>query len=161
MRYAGFDYATAGICFVTICVQHMEQRFGAIVDGRLVLNEAGRMIADTWEANAVRYVGIEIDQYVVMPNHFHAIIFLGADPEITSDGVSLSQIIQSFKSISTVSYAREVKLGRFPPFDRVLWQRGFHDRIVRNEVDLKRARQYIADNPARAELRSLSEDGWW
>ena len=147
--------------FVTICVQHMEQRFGEIISSQLELNDAGRMIADTWESNAARFAGMELDQFVVMPNHLHAIVFLGTDSEVMTSNVSLSQIVQSFKSISTVNYVRNVKAGAFPPFDRVLWQRGFHDRIIRNDRELEAARRYIDENPARAEQRRNAEEGWW
>src|SRR5215204_502924 len=124
-RLAGFDYASCGMYFITICVQNMERRFGEIDDGLLALNDAGTMVASTWESNVARYPGSALDLYVVMPNHMHAIVFLGTDPEQPAPGATLSRIVQSFKSISTVEYTRSVKRGVYPAFDRVLWQRGF------------------------------------
>jgi REP element-mobilizing transposase RayT len=153
LRRAGFDYANCGMYFITICVQHMESRFGHINDNQAVLNGAGLLIASTWEANAARYDDTALDQFVVMPNHMHAILFLGIDPEITRSATTLSRIVQSFKSISTVRYVEGVRSGEFPPFDRVLWQRGFHDRILRNDRELDIARRYIENNPANAEQR--------
>lgn len=146
-RLPGFDYASCGMYFVTICVQHMESRFGAIDDGCIRLNEAGLMIASAWEENASRYPGVALDAFVVMPNHVHAILFLGTDPELADSGVTLSRIVQAFKSCSTVEYARGVRASQYPAFDRVLWQRGFHDRILRNEQALDAAREYIERNP--------------
>lgn len=152
-RLSGFDYAACGMYFITICVQHMESRFGAIDDGGVRLNEAGVMIASTWEANATRYPGVALDAFVVMANHFHAIVFLGTDPGTASPGVTLSGIVQSFKSCSTVEYTRGVRAGRLPAFDRVLWQRGFYDRTLPHQRALDAACAYIESNLGRSRER--------
>jgi putative transposase len=150
-RISGYDYAAAGIYFITICVQHMEARFGAIENGEIRLNAAGEMVTRVWQENIERYPGAALDLFVVMPDHMHAIVFLGTDPSATHKSASLTRIIQSFKSLTTVEYARGVKQGICPPYDRVLWQRGFHDRILRNDRELERARAYIEANPGRAQ----------
>ncbi len=79
LRY--FDYASCGMYFITICVQHMETRFGEIAEGQIRLNAAGEMTTSAWEANIERYPGSALDAFVVMPNHVHAIVFLGTDSE--------------------------------------------------------------------------------
>lgn len=135
--------------FVTICVQHMTSRFGQIGNGEVRLNDAGEMIASTWGANIERYAAAALDAFVVMPNHLHGIVFLGTDPDTPLAIKGLSGIVQSFKSISTVEYARKVREGTCPPFDKVLWQRGYHDRIIRNDRGLDAARAYIEGNPGR------------
>jgi REP element-mobilizing transposase RayT len=150
LRLGGFDYSSCGIYFVTVCVQHMESRFGAIEDGQVALNDAGLMVASIWESNATRYSGIALDAFVVMPNHLHTILFLRTEPGAIDAGVSLSKIVQTFKSLTTVTYTRGVQAGMYPVFDRVLWQRGFHDRILHNHDALEAARLYIEGNPARA-----------
>lgn len=150
-RIPGFDYAAAGMYFVTMCVRHMEPRFGAIENGEVRLNAAGEMVARMWRRNIERYQGVALDLFVVMPNHMHAIVFLGTDPSASDKRASLTQIVQSFKSSTTVEYTRGVKQDVYPPYDRVLWQRGFHDRILRNERELQRARAYIEANPGRAQ----------
>jgi REP element-mobilizing transposase RayT len=128
----------------------MESRFGVIEDGQVSLNDAGLMVASIWESNATRYSGIALDAFVVMPNHLHAILFLRTDPGAVDAGASLSKIVQTFKSLTTVAYTRGVQAGSYPAFDRVLWQRGFHDRILHNHDALEAARLYIEGNPARA-----------
>jgi len=148
-RLRHFDYASCGMYFVTICVQHMESRFGYVVDGEVALNDAGAMIASTWGENIHRYRGSALDAFVVMPNHLHSIVFIGTDPNNPETDTSLNKIVQSFKSISTVEYARDVRAGKYPPFDKVLWQRGYHDRIFRNDRALDGARAYIEGNPGR------------
>ena len=158
-RLAGFDYATPGGYFITICTQDMELRFGAVEGGVLVPNEAGRMVASQWQANTERVPGAAVDALVVMPNHIHAILFLGTDPSVIGTGTSLIRIVQSFKSLTTVEYARGVHARRYDAFAGSLWQRSFHDRILRGERALENARHYIEDNPRRWAARSRGEEG--
>ena len=99
-------------------------------------------MAETWESNAGRYTDVALDQFVVMPDHLHAILFLGTDARTETATESLNTIIGSFKSLTTLEYATGVRSGIYPPFDRVLWQRSYHDRIIRNQRDLDRAPLY-------------------
>lgn len=101
----------------------------------------------TWSAIPDRYSGIDLDDWIVMPNHLHGIIALGTVPDVTVP--TLGAIVGAFESLTTLGYARSVGDGTFPRFDRTLWQRGFHDRIIRNETSLEKAREYISGNPAR------------
>lgn len=149
LRARDHDYADAGLYFVTICVHHMGTRFGTVDSTGVVLNDAGCEIAALWAGIPERYPGIELDVYVVMPNHLHGIVILGTDLDSTPP--SLSVIVGQFKSGSMAAYGRGVRAGSYPPFDRSLWQRGFHDHIVRNEQSLDEVRRYILGNPAR----------WW
>ena len=147
LRARSYDYSSAGTYWVTICVHHMECRFGEVVEGVMRLNQAGRMVDDHWRSLPERYAFFELDAYVVMPNHFHGIVFLGtttADPP-----VSLSAAIGAFKSLTTVDYSRGVREGRFPLYDRTLWQRSFQDRIVQSEWRLEDLRRYVEGNPGR------------
>jgi len=81
VRLPGFDYAQAGAYFVTICTQERACLFGAAVDGQIRLNDAGRMVQATWEGLPEHYPGVDVDAFVVMPNHVHGIIVLvGAAP---------------------------------------------------------------------------------
>lgn len=149
LRARGHDYSDAGRFFVTICVHHMETRFGVVDSTSVVLNDAGRCIDALWAGIPDRHASVGLDAYVVMPNHLHGIVVLGMDPMAVAP--TLSVIIGQFKSLSTAAYSRGVHAGTYPPFDRSLWQRGFHDHIVRNERSLEELRAYIDGNPAR----------WW
>jgi hypothetical protein len=80
IRLKGYDYATPGACFVTICIRNRECLFGAVTDGMMRLNEAGHMVRVIWDEIPIRYPGIETDAFVVMPNHVHGIIIVGAAP---------------------------------------------------------------------------------
>jgi REP element-mobilizing transposase RayT len=90
IRLRGYDYAQAGAYFVTICTQDRECLLGWIVDGKMRLSEAGRMVQSVWDELPARYPGVDVDEFVVMPNHIHGIIVLtgvGATTGGCPDGV--------------------------------------------------------------------------
>ena len=142
-RLKGYDYGQAGGYFVTICVQHRLYLFGAVVDEIMQLSAAGQMVAEWWSHVPERYEAITLDCWVVMPNHCHALLFVD-DP-----GVSISRVVQWFKIMTTNAYIRGAKEHGWPEFEGKLWQRSFHDHIIRDERDLNNIRHYIATNPAR------------
>ncbi len=81
IRLKGFDYSQAGAYFVTICVQHRKCLFGDVVDGKMILNDAGKMVQTVWDEIPQKYPGVQTNGFVVMPNHIHGIIGLvGAAP---------------------------------------------------------------------------------
>jgi putative transposase len=175
IRLKGWDYSRPGAYFVTMCVQNRECFFGKIISGRMVPNAAGKMV-EKWHLElANKFTNIKIDEYVVMPNHFHSIIIIaGADLRVcpsfhcnyesidgqtkmgehtgsprreTKNNNNLSSIMQWFKTMTTNEYIRHVKTNGWPPFAGKLWQRNFYDHIGRDENELFRIRQYIRNNP--------------
>ena len=74
IRLQGYDYAQAGAYFVTICTQGRECLFGDIVNGEIRLNNLGHVVAESWQWLAIRYRHVELDEWIVMPNHFHGIL---------------------------------------------------------------------------------------
>ena len=161
IRLQDFDYASAGAYYVTICAQGRECLFGAVVDGVMIENDAGRMVGRWWKELANKFGGVEPDTFVIMPDHFHGIIFLvGADlcvrpdlpPENESGahtGAPLPTIIQWFKTMSTNEYIKNVSPSRWPVFPGRLWQRNYFERVIRNDAELDQFRDYIQTNPAR------------
>jgi REP element-mobilizing transposase RayT len=147
-RISGTDYSGPGGYFITMCIDRMENRLGYSIENELRLSPAGDLITALWKSNAERFPGIELDAFVVMPNHMHAIVFLGSDPS-NRPTHTLSRIVQAFKSVSTIEYGRRVKAGEFPPYNRALWQRSFNDRMLRDDRDVEAARNYIESNPYR------------
>lgn len=146
-RLPGYDYAQASAYLVTISVDQMEHRFGEVVSGAMRTNQTGELVEATWLHMPERFPSIELNAFVVMPNHFHGIVFVGTDPE--SNPPTLSRIIQVFKSEAAVEYGRGIREGRFPPVRRALWHRSFHDRILWDGRILGLAREYVADNPRK------------
>ncbi len=74
IRLQGYDYSQAGAYFMTICTQNRKCRFGDIVDGKMRLNDAGRMIQTVWDELPRRDANIDLDIFIVMPNHIHGIL---------------------------------------------------------------------------------------
>lgn len=149
LRLRHYDYAQAGAYFVTVCAYDRRCLFGDIVDGAMRLNDVGRIIADEWHKSARIRAEIELDTWVIMPNHFHgiAIITHRSDRPVAPTGPpprSIGALMAGFKSAST----KRINAARGTPGARV-WQRNYYDHVIRNEADLHRIRQYIADNPAR------------
>jgi putative transposase len=186
IRLRGYDYAQSGAYFVTICTQDRACLFGAVVDGAMRLNEAGRIIQEVWEGLPRFYPGIAIDAFVVMPNHIHGIIILvGAGPCACPAGpcacpagpcacpgptetgqpqgvapttLSLPDVVHRFKTMTTKRYIDGVKTRGWHPFPGRLWQRNYYEHIIRNEESLTRIRQYIVENPLRWHLDRENPD---
>jgi putative transposase len=74
LRLKGFDYSESGLYFITICIQNKSCLLGNITNDEVILNEAGKMIQFEWENLPHQYPYIRLHNYIVMPNHFHAII---------------------------------------------------------------------------------------
>lgn len=163
-RLSWWDYADAGSYFVTICTQDKLPWFGEIVGKTMVLSDVGRIVDDEWKKTAIIRPYVSLDEYVIMPDHFHGIINIGErTPTIVETprrGVSttdklnnhqpkwspgcLGAIINQFKMICT-KRIRET----YPDFT---WQPRFHDRRIRNDGERIRIRKYIRLNPIMADL---------
>jgi putative transposase len=74
IRLKGYDYSQAGLYFITICVQDRKCLFGEIVDGEMILNDAGKMADNEWVKIPERFTNVQLHEYIVMPNHFHAVM---------------------------------------------------------------------------------------
>jgi REP element-mobilizing transposase RayT len=92
-----------------------------------------------------RFAGARLDAYVVMPDHFHAIISL------RGRAARLGDVVGAFKSLTTHAYIRGVHEAGWRPFAARLWQRDYYEHVIRGEADRARIRAYIAQNPARWE----------
>jgi putative transposase len=147
IRLPYWDYSQAGYYFVTICTQHKHPYF--------VNEDISRMITTTWYALNKKYPCIVLDQFIVMPNHIHGIIIVGADPCVRpqSEGAThgspptLGEMIRWFKTMTTNYYIRGIHQYNWPPFSGKLWQRNYYDHIIRNEKSLLEIRAYINNNP--------------
>ncbi len=77
IRLKGYDYAESGAYFVTVCTQNRACLFGDVVDGEMLLSDAGRIVQTVWEALPNHYPHADLDAWIIMPNHVHAVIVLG------------------------------------------------------------------------------------
>ena len=92
---------------------------------------------------------IDLDEYVIMPNHVHGIIVIknvGADRRVCPN-IKLGNIIQWFKTMTTNEYIKKIKSDDWPKFDKRIWQRNYYERIIRNEKEYRKIREYIKMNP--------------
>ena len=111
------------------------------------LSPFGQIVSDTWAWFKSQYPTIQLDEFCIMPNHLHGILFIG-DPtgrggsRTAPTGKSLGSLIGAFKTVST----KQVNLLRNMP-GVPLWQRNFYEHIIRDETDFTNARAYILANP--------------
>ena len=173
IRLPGFDYSEYGYYFVTICTYNREPLFGEIINGKIKLNDAGRIVFDEWNNTANIRKNVELDIFTVMPNHFHAIIKInrpvgayGHTPISTNanedrayintpneDRAYINTPLQSPKNnlgaiIRGFKSATTTKINLLLNSPGVpVWQRNYYEHIVREEDELNNIRQYILENP--------------
>ena len=161
-RLIEWDYSTPWWYYITICTKNFRNWFGEIKNGKMILNNMGKIVEEEWLKTKEIRTNVDLDYYVVMPNHFHGNLII-LDVETSRRDVSqtketgqrpvstklkpnsLGSIIGQFKSVCT---KRIHKLG----FTDFQWQSRYYDHILRNEDDLRRIRNYIQNNPMKWEL---------
>ncbi len=170
IRLREYDYSQPGAYFVTICAQNRECLFGNIVNGCMVLNDDGKITDHCWLEIPIHYPYVKLDEFVIMPNHVHGIIIINDNSNVGAIHESPLQSPQQWKSSKMDKYKRQRRLmtlpkiiGRFKMISAKqinqlrqtpginVWQRNYYEHIVRDENDLNRIRQYIANNPANWE----------
>jgi REP element-mobilizing transposase RayT len=141
-RLKEYDYSNNAYYFITICVNDKSEVFGSVENNKVLLNTYGSVIEKHLLDLSDRFKSVEIDYYVIMPNHLHCIFILDND---NIERNSVSEIMGAFKSITTIALHKS-------GFKNFKWQRSFYDRIIRDEKELFNIRQYIEQNPLRWEL---------
>ncbi|GAB4330551.1 MAG: transposase [Calditrichia bacterium] len=158
-RLAGWDYASPGAYFITICTAGRVHLFGTVRDGQMILSSLGEIVREEWEKSFAIRQELECDAFVIMPNHIHAIVRI-----VETDGrpslrrppqspppktvvayrapKSISSFVAGFKSAAT----KRINEYRGTPGESV-WQARFHDHIIRNQQEYERIAAYIAANP--------------
>lgn len=159
IRLKGYDYTQNGAYFVTIVTYQRTHLFGKVVNGVMQLNEWGEIARREWfkTAELRPYVELFEDEFVVMPNHAHGILWMNDDVVRTErrsartndvvphvDAGSLGAIVRAYKSAVTyaINAARQTR-------GMMVWQRNYYEHIIRNDADLNRIRKYIAENPLK------------
>ncbi len=164
-RLRGYDYTQNGAYFITICTEGRQlilgNTVGATPCGRPPLrNHPGhpdKMIEKWLLKLESKFPGIDICDYVIMPNHIHFIVRKMDDQTNSGDhmGSPLRDIVGWFKTMSTNEYIRGVKNNLYIPFTKRLWQRNYYEHIIRDENDYLRIAEYIQNNPLNWEQDSL------
>ncbi len=154
IRLKGYDYSQPGAYFITICTSNRECLLGEIDNQQMKVNELGKIVVGFWLSLPTRYPSLELDEFVIMPNHVHGIIVITeAIDELPRHKLSeqkqrrkmlLPKVVGYFKMNS----AKAVNQHRLLSCQS-LWQRNYYEHIIRNEAELDRVRRYIVDNPAK------------
>jgi len=159
IRLKDYVYSQAGAYFVTSCVKEKECLFGQIVDENMILNEYGRIVLSCWNDLPNHYSHVRLDAFQIMPNHAHGIIFIvgaGLKPAPTpTKRHGLPEIVRAFKTFS----ARRINESRRTPGESI-WQRNYYDRIIRDDNELNRIREYIICNALKWDLDHDNPQNW-
>ncbi|NMB67235.1 MAG: hypothetical protein GYA20_00550 [Chloroflexi bacterium] len=167
LRLPGYDYSQPGAYFVTVMTHGRACLFGEVVDGKMILNAAGRIVAEIWNSLPARFPGVELGAWVVMPNHFHGTVEIhetnvgaihelplqdgndaspqqGGDERAARRRMTLPLVMGYFK----MNTAKRINLlGNTP--GQPVWQRNYYEHIIRNDEDYRLIHLYIEANPAR------------
>ena len=155
LRLPDWDYTTPGRYFVTICTHNRQPYFGEVVNGKMIRNALGKVVAEEIEKTEVIRKNVVIDSWVVMPDHVHIIIVILDDETVGTPrrGVPtdtqthwkpgcLGSIVNQLKRACT----RRIRSQYNPTF---AWQSRYHDHIIRTETDLDSLREYTQLNPEK------------
>ena len=151
-RLKEYDYSSDGVYFVTICTQNKKHLLSQIVGRGLApavqLTDYGRIAEQQMFLLEKRFTFVEIDNYVIMPNHIHIIFWLKPQTAGASPRPTLTDIVCAYKSLTT----RECK--KIKPIDK-LFQTSFYEHIVRGERDYEIKSRYIHENPLKWQFDEL------
>jgi REP element-mobilizing transposase RayT len=138
--------------FVTIDTANRQSLFGVIGASGIRLSPAGEMLDEIWNRVPETFSSVALDEYIVMPDHTHALLMMG----LSSPSVPLGQVVRWLKSTAVEAYRHGVIHQGWEPYDGKMWHRNFHDRVLRDgELDVRRL--YIRANPRRRWERMLAE----
>jgi REP element-mobilizing transposase RayT len=167
IRLKDYEYSRPRAYFITICVKDKECIFGKVLDKKMKISDCGALAHRFWFQLPKKFSHIRLDKFVVMPNHVHGILIIQKHPVRYKDSldqdnpgamnhtptldlgqrhiyVPLGEIVRSYKSVVTRNIR---KLGH----DYFRWQPGFFDRILTNNLSLKKIQHYIITNPTNWE----------
>ena len=155
-RLQEYDYSQTAYYFVTLCTDNHKPVFGKIINGEMILNQFGCIIKNNWLRIQTFHENIELNEFIIMPNHIHGIIIVdnvgNANLAFPTDRTKmlLSKIIQQFKRACSIKIKNKFN------YHLPLWQRSFYDRIIRNENELYQIRKYVLQNPLKWEIENNS-----
>ena len=166
IRLPGFDYTRNDSYFVTVCAANQACLFGRVINAVMHLSRLGQIVAEEWQRTVLLRPYVESDAFVVMPNHFHALFTLLREgpPRCEFESLdsgrstlrpytstppaagSVGAILRAFKA--AITRRGRVEADHPGP----VWQRNYHEHIIRNDQEYLRARDYIARNPESWEI---------
>ena len=156
-RLPDYYYSSSGAYFVTVCVKDRKQSLSSMVGEGVQLTHEGTIVKKTWDDLPNHYINIMLDEFVIMPNHIHGIIWVRDESTVKKVGAGLRpaptkpikfhglpEIVRGLKSFSS-RRINEYRGTKGSPF----WQRNYYEHIIRDDDDLTQHRKYIQDNPLK------------
>jgi REP element-mobilizing transposase RayT len=157
MRLSGYNYNQPGDYFVTICTKKFACHFGDVVDEEVRLSDVGKIANKCWLEIPKHFENVELDGYIVMPNHVHGIVRIldsvgvadlrplqndkNTKEQFDRSKMLLSKIIHGFKSsVTCIIYKQNLRIS-------FKWQRYYYDHIIETDEALDNIREYIRLNP--------------
>lgn len=173
LRLRGYDYSKEGLYFITICCQDRIHRFGKIVNGVMILNDAGKQTEICWMAIPEHFTNVVLHDFVIMPNHIHGIveitapsvwtnyhlpdydeknIFQNGAKNVSGYGAKDFSPLPRGTSKTVGSIVRGFKIGVTKWFienhnTKNIWQRNYYEHIIRDENAYRNISDYIINNP--------------
>jgi REP element-mobilizing transposase RayT len=156
IRLQEFDYRSPGAYFVTISTKGAKPIFGRVNHESVFLNRYGNIAKTYWKEIPDHFKFIGLDEFIVMPNHVHGILWMRERPNVDVGAQhaaplredkfqvvagSLAAVIRSFKS----SVTRQIRQETQKP-DLIVWQRNYYERVIRDQSELEATRNYIFNN---------------
>ena len=168
IRLKGYDYSQEGGYYLTIVTYGRQVLFGAVVGGKMRVNAMGKIVQECWGEIPDHFPNVGVDDFVVMPNHVHGILFIHENNRAATYSIplagartrrgtiyraptkteqfgkptagSLPTIVRTFKATVTRRAGRELSSSN-------IWQRNYYEHILRDQADYERVASYILDNP--------------
>lgn len=175
IRLKGYDYTQAGAYFVTLCIRNRDCLLGEIIQGIMHLSPFGRIVEKEWYRTATVRRNVELDAFVIMPNHIHGIIILTdtnrnplratrrylpvCSPDFIERVVPTAGIMDKPLLKGPLSGSLGAMVGQFKSLSakRInrlrqtpgvpVWQRDFYDHIIHRSASLHAIQRYIVENP--------------
>ena len=167
-RFKNWDYKTPWWYFVTINTKNHQEYFGLVKNGKMILNQFGKFGEKNWLEIPIHFPFVELDYFIIMPNHTHGILILNdhckdvaCNVSTGNKNVKFSKLSPKKYSLSTVvrSYKSAVTKSCNASFQKQFaWQPRYFERIIRNEKELYHIRKYIEQNPMKWEIEKNNPD---
>jgi putative transposase len=147
-RLSNWDYGANGQYFVTICADQRHPYFGQIEESGLVPSKLGEYAIRCWGSIPEHYPFVQLDEFILMPDHLHGILSFGKKNrsewkanQFGPQHQNLATVVRGFKmAVTSFAQANAIEFK---------WQSRYFDRVIRNDYELDRVREYIRENPVK------------
>ena len=159
VRLKNYDYSQNGAYFITLCTHERKNLFGHIDSDEMHLNALGRIVQEEWLKSFKIRKELAMDAYIITPNHLHGIVFIAHQYNKNHLSLknksgprhqSIGSFVIGFKSAVTQRISNNYDIPK-----GYVWQRNYHEHIIRCEESLNKIREYTLNNPVTWQKDSL------